>query len=144
MDRLHPPTMQALGLYSISIVGKTLRGRLGKQLEGLELTLADVATLAALVDLGPRSQRLLAEHVRVHPADMTRLIEALERRSLIVRDRDPGDNRRRLVSVTASGRAALQKAVTLAQGIEDDALSVLTPTERRHMRTALPKLLSGL
>ena len=144
MDQLHPPTMQSLAVYAISVVGKTLRGRLAQQLEEHQLTLADVAALATLADLGPRSQRDLAHHVRIHPADMTRLVEALERRSFVVRERDPSDKRRQLVSVTGTGRASLRHAVADAQTIEYEALKTLTATERRHLRAALPKLLAGL
>jgi DNA-binding MarR family transcriptional regulator len=140
----HPPTLQALGVYSLSIVGKTLRGRLAEQLAGRGLTLADVAALAALADLGPCPQRVVADHIRADPADVTRLLESLERRSLVARRRDPDDRRRQVASLTPAGRRTLRASVDLARGIEDDALSALSAAERRHLRSALPKLLLDL
>ena len=139
----HPPTLTALGVYGMSVVGRTLRSELIRRLALRHLSLAEMAALAALADFGPCAQRVVGEHIRVDPGDVTRLLAGLQRRGLVERERDAADRRRRLTSLSAAGRAELDAAVAAARTVESEALGDLTAAERRALSSALPKLLRG-
>ena len=69
-----------------------------------ELTLAESSTLSRLERGGPASSSELARHDRISPQSMGVTVAALEDRGLIERDRDPGDGRRIVLSITEAGR----------------------------------------
>ena len=68
------------------------------------LTLAESSTLSRLERGGPASSSELARYDRISPQSMGVTVAALEDRALIERDRDPGDGRRIVLSITDAGR----------------------------------------
>ena len=70
------------------------------------ITHAGLVALDAL-DAGPLTQRQLAAVGRVEEQTMGRVIHRLERTGHVERRRDPADRRRRVVSLTDSGRAVV-------------------------------------
>lgn len=102
------------------------------------LTLTQVATLATLDRHGPLTPRELAEHEKVQPPSMTRILAGLEERELIDRTPHPSDGRQHLVSLTPAAVALLRedrrrRDLWLAQ-----RLAELTPQEREVLRQAAP------
>jgi DNA-binding MarR family transcriptional regulator len=80
---------------------------LTKQMEG-ELTRTEVGVLNTL-DSGPRRVTELAELEGLAQPTMTLLVKQLEQQGLVRRERKARDGRVVLVSVTGSGRAALEQ-----------------------------------
>jgi DNA-binding MarR family transcriptional regulator len=70
--------------------------------EGVSATA--MAVLAVLEECGPLSQRDLAGHVRVSPATLTPVMDALEAAGALTRERDRTDRRVVRAAVTAHGR----------------------------------------
>jgi len=69
-----------------------------------DLTLAETSALSRLDRGGPATSSDLAKQDRISPQSMGATIAALEQRGLVVRQRDPGDGRRIVLSVSETGR----------------------------------------
>ena len=87
--------------------------RLGRRLRAervvTDLSLTQMAALGTLDRHGPLTPRELAEHERVQPPSMTRVLAGLEERGLILRTPHETDGRQHLVSLTAEANALLKE-----------------------------------
>jgi len=123
--------LEDLTTYLLSLSGREARRRMAAR-----VSLAEFALLAAL----PASQRDLGERLRKDPADMVRLLDAAESSGLLLRAADPADRRRRLVSLTDAGSAALRSYMAAARSIEDEVLAGLDASERATLHALLLRL----
>jgi DNA-binding MarR family transcriptional regulator len=127
--------LEQLTTYQLSLTGREARRRMAEQ-----LSLGEVALLARLAQDGPASQRELGGRLRKDPADMVRLLDAAEGGGLVTRAPDPADRRRRVVSLTPDGEAALRAAMEVARAVEDELLAPLSDAERRTLHALLERL----
>lgn len=132
-----PPSLTALTTYLLSQVGKAARGRLAERLAAEGLRLWHMATLAALADFGPQSQRELGERLAVHASDMAKVVDDLAVGGLVERERDPADRRRVLVTLAPAGRRALNHQTAQALAVQDLVLAPLSPDERSELHRLL-------
>jgi DNA-binding MarR family transcriptional regulator len=88
--------------------------RLSRQLRSINLpqgmTQERMSVLAIVDTRGPVSVTALADHERVRPATMSRMISALESDGYVKRISDDNDGRGVLVTATKRGRAAFAAA----------------------------------
>ncbi|MBV2363934.1 MarR family transcriptional regulator [Streptomonospora sp. S1-112] len=117
------------------VVGRLAR-RLRAQRLDTSLSLGQGAALYTLARHGEMTPGELAEHEKVQPPSMTRIVAALEERGLVRRAKHPGDQRRQLVDLTDAGRELVradqrQREAWLAQRLQE-----LTPEERDTLRRA--------
>ena len=97
--------------------------------------------LAALDGAGGRlPQSAIAERLLTAPASITSLLDTLERRGLVVRERDPNDRRRQSVRITAAGTAAVRQFVPEAVAIQTAVLAEFTEAERRQLTETLLRI----
>src|ERR1700678_345292 len=111
-------------------------------LGGTETVLSDIqlAALAALERHDSMTPGELAEHEKVQPPSMTRVIAVLEERGLVRRAPHPTDRRQVILTVTQQGRdlvqlVRLRREAWLAQRMQE-----LTPEERATLLAAAPIL----
>jgi DNA-binding MarR family transcriptional regulator len=95
-----------------------------------------------LAELGPLTQRELADASAQHPAGVSRQLDELERKGLTARGNDPEDKRRRRVELTAAGVRWFQQTRPLVDQATGPVLAVLRPAERRALTTLLRKVVS--
>ncbi len=93
-----------------------------------------------LAELGPLTQRELADASAQHPAGVSRQLDELERKGLTARGTDPTDRRRRRVELTASGLRWFRQTKPLVDQATAPVLAVLRPAERRMLIAALRKV----
>ncbi len=96
--------------------------------------------LSLLHDSGPLSQQALGEALSLDPSNVVGLLNELEERGLIVRQRDPADRRRHIVSLSAAGASELAASGDRSADIEDDMLAALSPAERTMLRDFLDRV----
>jgi DNA-binding MarR family transcriptional regulator len=126
---------------SVSRLARRLRvERLG--LGGPDTALSDIqlAALAALERKGPMTPGELAEHEKVQPPSMTRVIVVLEERGLVLREPHSTDRRQVILTVTLDGRDLVQRVRRLREAWLAQRLQELTPEERQILRQAAPIL----
>src|SRR6266567_5593009 len=126
---------------SVSRLARRLRvERLG--LGGPETALSDIqlAALAALERKGAMTPGELAEHEKVQPPSMTRVIAVLEERGLVLREPHSTDRRQVLLTVTQDGRDLVQRVRRRREAWLAQRLQELTPEERQILRQAAPIL----
>ncbi|KUP98269.1 MarR family winged helix-turn-helix transcriptional regulator [Thermobifida cellulosilytica] len=99
-----PPTGTDAGLAAAlrMAVGRLAR-RLRAQRPDSSLSLGQGSVLFALARHGKMTPGALADHEKVQPPSMTRIIAALEARGLVRRMRHPDDGRQQLVEITEEG-----------------------------------------
>ena len=126
---------------SISRLARRLRvERLG--LGGTETVLSDIqlAALAALERHASMTPGELAEHEKVQPPSMTRVIAVLEERGLVRRAPHATDRRQVVLTVTPEGRDVVQRVRRRREAWLAQRLQELSPEERQVLRDAAPIL----
>ncbi len=111
--------------------------------ELLGQTLKELATLSFLRDYEETTQQALTEGLCIDANYCVLLLNDLEAADLVERRRDPADRRRHIVSMTAEGRAALQRAEAAQQTLEDVILGALDDEERSSLAHLLRKAIDG-
>jgi len=119
-------------------------GRLGRRMRHQsphpELSLGQLAALRSLERHGSMTPRELAEHEKVQPPSMTKILARLEVTGYIVREPHPNDRRQVTVRPSPSGLALLaddrrRRDAWIAQRMRN-----LEPEEVAALRAALPVL----
>ena len=99
-----------------------------------------LAALATLERHGAMSPGDLAEHEKVQPPSMTRVIAALVDWQLVTRAPHPTDRRQVILTVTLDGRNLVQKVRRRKEAWLAQRLAELSPQERATLREAAPIL----
>lgn len=117
-----------------------LARRLRSQRVDTTLGVTQLAALATLDRIGAMTPRELAEHEKVQPPSMTRVIGELERRKLVTRNPHPDDGRQVILILTEQGLSALKAERRRREEWLTKRLRELTPQERETLRAAAPIL----
>ncbi len=96
--------------------------------------------LSVIEYFGPLSASDAGAHTSLEPAKVTRGIDALAEQGLVLRREDPADRRRTILSLSAKGRRLHDKIEQVSRALEQELLSVLTPSERTMLYRTLDKL----
>lgn len=112
-------------------------------LSARELTMWEYVVLVSIADEPGLSQNDLARKSRRDPTRLIRHLDELAERGLIVRDVDPTDRRRRVVSLTDSGSALVRATQEDIRAMETTLLRALPPAEQDRLRRSLTEALDG-
>ena len=85
----------------------TVQGILARNAEANGLTLSQLGVLEILLHLGPQNQKDLAGKILRSGANMTTIIDNLEKRDFVRRSRDEADRRTIRVELTPTGEALI-------------------------------------
>ena len=122
---------------------RRLRARAGKQsIEGLSLP--QYHLLEALRDDDALTVGVLAEAAGIAPPTATRMLDCLERDGYVARRHSDTDRRAVLVSLTPSGRVALQAAHQQVSAWRRGIFESFTPEEREEAAKVLNRLTEAL
>lgn len=108
---------------------------------GEETPVRDVAMLAVLDERGPLSQRQLADLTQVHPTVMVKLVDSLEARGWVLRERNPDDRRSYALRLTTAGSQALTRLRADLDRGEQLFTDALTAVQRDRLKAVLLELL---
>lgn len=110
---------------------------------GEDMHVRDVVHLALLAERGAMSQRQLADISHVNPTIMVKLVDSLEERGWVARERNPDDRRSYALRLTELGEKALS---TLRHELDDGErilTRALSGRQRDRLRHHLRVLLQG-
>ena len=100
--------------------------------------------LGLLHDHGGLAQGDLARTMGVDPSILVTLLNPLEAAGLVARERDPGDRRRHLVTLTRAGEQKLTRAARAQMETEDALFASLDDDQREQLAVLLAVLRDGL
>jgi len=108
------------------------------------LTGASRAVLGHLAHTGPLTIGEAALHLDRAQSVVSEIVDGLERRGLLMRDRDPADRRRTLVWLTAAGIEALRRdAEVLSEDALAAAMARMAATDRSALLAGAAALLAA-
>jgi DNA-binding MarR family transcriptional regulator len=117
--------------------------RLARQLRhesGAGLSPSQHSALAVISNHGPLTLGALAEHERVAPPSITKVVSKLEAEGLVTRTADAADRRICRVAISAAGAALLEESRRRKTAWLTARVSELDPDRQRRLADALDVL----
>lgn len=108
-----------------------------KFLAPYDLTLEQFQTLKVLSPTSGMTQRQLGQAINKNPANMTRLLDRLEAKSLTFRQPDPRDRRAYLIYLTDKGCALQDKVMVIFNQFSTEVHKGLTAEMKQTTRKVL-------
>ena len=115
-----------------------------KILKPCGLTLEQFHLLKNMSREAGMSQRELGDLVNKSPANITRILDRLESKSLVKRLDNPEDRRTTVVLLTTRGEAQVQEVSSIFESFSSDLTGGITNNEQEMTRRVLAKLRSNL
>ncbi|MGL5805522.1 MAG: MarR family winged helix-turn-helix transcriptional regulator [Xenococcaceae cyanobacterium] len=119
---------------------ESVSGRVNRHLDEVNLTVSQFGVLEALLHLGPMCQKDLAQRLLKTGGNLTLVIDNLEKRQLVKRERDSSDRRQIYVHLTRSGEELINNIFPrhVAAVVKD--LKILNPLEQEQLDRLCRKL----
>ena len=132
---------RALNAYiKLSRCTETVDARLKLRLAERGLSVPQLAVLEALLHLGPMSQRELGERMLRTGGSVTSMVDKLEQRGWVVRQRDEDDRRVVHLHLTPEGRRLIARIFPLHAAAVAETFGALTANEQRELARLCKKL----
>jgi len=141
---LHPCSGSTLGLL-FRQVRDAMWSRMEHELAaaGHELTFSQYIALKKLSD-GAHGVTDLARAAELNPGAMTRLLDKLEARGLVLREADPADRRAVNIQLTDAGRAMWLDVNQCGQRVRERAMHGMSDAERDQLTRMLEQVRDNL
>jgi DNA-binding MarR family transcriptional regulator len=138
-----PALMEHVGFLLTMVRGGTL-AICTEALSPLGLHVKQFGMLLVLASEGPHSQQYMSDWTRMDRTTMVALVDSLEERGYVRRERNPEDRRAYLVTITPEGRRALRRAEAAMAKAESRVLASLTAGEAKQLLELLAKVAADI
>jgi DNA-binding MarR family transcriptional regulator len=126
--------------FLLAQLGAHAAAAFAERIRPLALTPPQAGVLRLLAQFPGQSQRELADALQMHAPRLVALIDELEGRGLVARERDPHDRRNYAISLTDQGRRLLAELGRVAREHELAITSGLDDRERARLLALLRRL----
>lgn len=126
--------------YLLARAGVRMGQAFTRQLKPLDLTLTEWRILAALLHKDQQRLAELAEHTSAEPSTLSRTIDNLVTRGLLLRERSGADARALALGLTDAGHDLAQRIVPMAQLYERVALAGIPPAQVAVLKDTLRRI----
>jgi len=126
--------------FLLATVGASFKAKAIARLEQEGFEAHQYSVLAILAEGTREAQSTIAEALGIDPSRLVALIDSLEERGLVARQRDAQDRRRYTVSITPAGKRQLQRLRTVVEKLESELLASLSPEDRETFHRLLLRL----
>ena len=133
---LHLKNQLCFPLYAVSNI---ITRRYKPLLDGLDLTYTQYIVMMVLWEEGPVNEKFLCEALFLKSNTLTPLLKKLTEKGYVKKEKDSGDERNLVVSLTDEGKALREKALCVPAGIAKEFH--LTPEEAMALYQILYKIL---
>lgn len=108
------------------------------------LSLSELYALSILAEEAPLSQQDLGAALALEKSSVSRLVQQLEQRGWMLRDRDPNDNRLRLLRLSAEGQRISNVVGQRMHERHAEVFQQLTPEDQAALLQGLTALRRAL
>ena len=115
-----------------------------KILKPYDLTLEQLHLLKNMVGDEGMTQRQIGDLANKTPANMTRILDRLAVKDLILRKDNPQDRRSSLVFLTDKGKSLVEEVTGIFEAFSDNFLHDVSAEEQRVIRDAFAKMSGNL
>jgi MarR family transcriptional regulator, 2-MHQ and catechol-resistance regulon repressor len=137
-------TVRALNAFiNLARASDSVFGRLSLDLESHGLTTGQFGVLETLFHLGPMCQKALGDKLLRSGGNVTLVVDNLEKRGWVRRERQTDDRRLVVIHLTPSGRRLIARVFPLHARSIVREMSRLTPREQEALREFCRKLGKG-
>ena len=137
--------VRALGTYvKLMRAAESITSRAHKHLSSVGLTVSQFGVLEAIFHLGPLSQRELGRKILRSSGNITMVIDNLEKRRLVRRERDASDRRQFIVHLTDEGQKLIEKIFPSHAALIIQQLSVLSAADQKILGDLCKKVGVGV
>ena len=126
--------------YLLNRAGTRIALSFSERIRPLGASLQMWRVLAALRERDGRRMGELSATTSIEVSTLTRLVDGMERRKLVVRRRDADDARAVTLHVTPAGRRLTERILPIAERYEDAALAGFTAGEAKTLKAALQRV----
>ncbi|HEY6837313.1 MAG TPA: MarR family transcriptional regulator [Geobacteraceae bacterium] len=141
MKATDTPTYLALNTYTkLMRAAESVTGRVNRSMAAFDLTISQFGVLEALYHKGPLCQRDIAAKILKSTGNITLVIDNLEKRGLVRRERDSEDRRYLTVRLTEEGASLIARAYARVEAAIVAEMAVLTEEEQHMLGTLSKKL----
>jgi MarR family 2-MHQ and catechol resistance regulon transcriptional repressor len=123
---------------------ESITTRAHKHLSSAGLTVSQFGVLEAIHHLGPLSQKELGRKILRSSGNITMVIDNLEKRRLVRRERDTSDRRIFIVHLTDEGQKLIRKIFPSHAALITGEMSVLNATDQTALGNLCKKVGLGL
>ncbi len=126
--------------FLLAQLGAHAAQRFGRLVAEVDLTPPLTGLLRAVATGPGRSQQEIAIQLGTVPARMVALVDDLDQRGLVERQRNPEDRRLYALYLTDAGHNMLTTVGRIATQHDNDLLAALDETERQQLHTLLDRV----
>ena len=137
-DSSGPPPSGAA--FLLAQLGAHAAGRYAEKVAALDLDPAQTGVLHLIARRPGQSQQALADQLGVAPSRVVALVDGLEGRGLLARQRSTTDRRTYELHLTDDGQRLLERLRDVAKQHENDVTTALTADERAELVGLLQKI----
>ncbi len=130
--------------FHCNITMKAFFSTLGDKLKGTGISPSQFLALANLTAFGPLSQSELADHLAITGATTARLVDRMERDEWVRRERDPNDQRIKMVIPTEKAAGIWKEISQAGREVLEQAYQGVTPEELDTVKRILKHIRENL
>ena len=136
--------VRALSTYvKLMRAAESITARVHKHLSTVGLTISQFGVLEAIYHLGPLSQRDLGQKILRSSGNITMVIDNLEKRHLVRRERNTSDRRIIIVHLTNEGQKLIHKIFPSHAALVTNEMSVLKAADQKILGELCKKVGRG-
>jgi DNA-binding MarR family transcriptional regulator len=126
--------------FLLARMGMAMKMRALEEFEQIGYEAYHYGVLALLGESACDTQASIADALAVDRSQLVGILDSLEERDLIHRNRDPQDRRRHTVTLTAEGRKQLVRLRGIVRRVEDEFFAPLDAKSREALHDLLLQL----
>jgi DNA-binding MarR family transcriptional regulator len=139
MQQIAKELSQSSG-YLLARLGLAFKNQAIARAAASGFELYDYSVLAILGEGDRATQATIANALMLDPSRLVALLDSLEERGMVTRQRDPHDRRRHVVSITDTGRSELARVRAIMRQLEDEFFAPLDIESREALHEMLVAL----